>query len=243
MSTAQAQVNAQASYIVTLGGINIASVNVDLSEASGSYQLDLDARVTGMGSLVAGGSARAGSAGTVSGSTLSPQQFELMTRARDETFTVAVSFASRNVSAFQVQPPVMEGADRVPIERSHLNGVGDMLSSFLIKGGSLEPSLCERQSRIFTGVERFDLAMGFAGNDEATSPRTGYQGPVILCAIDYRPVSGHYRSSEITSYLAESDRILLWYAPLGDTGYFVPYRALVGTTSGDLSMVLTGMSY
>jgi hypothetical protein len=28
---------------------------------------------------------------------------------------------------------------------------------------------------------------------------------------------------------------------MGDTGYFVPYRVLMTTSVGDLSMVLTGM--
>ena len=39
--------------------------------------------------------------------------------------------------------------------------------------------------------------------------------------------------------MAESDRILIWYAPLAETGYFVPYRVLLTTSMGDLSMVLT----
>ena len=85
--------------------------------------------------------------------------------------------------------------------------------------------------------------MSYAGEDTATSARTGYQGPVVLCSVDYDPVSGHFTTSEITNYLADSDRIVIWYAPLGDTGYFIPYRVLLGTNMGDLSMVLTGMKY
>ena len=32
-------------------------------------------------------------------------------------------------------------------------------------------------------------------------------------------------------------------APMGDTGYFVPYRVLLSTGAGDLSLVLTSLSY
>ena len=85
--------------------------------------------------------------------------------------------------------------------------------------------------------------MSFVSDDEATSPRTGYQGPVMLCNIRYTPISGHFTTSEMTTFLAESDRILVWYAPLGETGYFIPYRMLVTTTMGDLSMVLTQMRF
>ena len=35
--------------------------------------------------------------------------------------------------------------------------------------------------------------------------------------------------------------ILIWYAPLRDTGYLVPYRVLLTTSMGDLSMVLTNL--
>src|SRR5690606_4241628 len=98
---------------------------------------------------------------------------------------------------------------------------------------------CQRKMQIFTGVERFNLAMDYAREETATSRRTGYQGPVVLCNVRYTPVSGHYTTSEITNYLAQTGRILLWYAPLQAEGYFIPYRALLSTSVGDLSIVLT----
>src|SRR5690606_14145186 len=115
----------------------------------------------------------------------------------------------------------------------------DMVAAFVLKGGRLDASLCERRMQIFTGLERFNIAMRFVQEDVATSKRTGYQGPVVLCNIGYTPVSGHFTTSEITNYLADSDRILIWYAPLEAEGYFLPYRVLLTTSMGDLSMVLT----
>lgn len=240
--TAAAPVEAGASYIVTLGGINIAMVDIDLTDNGERYALDLTASVTGMGSLVASGSASAASTGLATAPALTAQEFDLETRAQGEVFSVDISYRGGDVTAFQVAPPV-ESYDRVPLERSHLTGVNDMLAAFLVRVGGLSPEVCERNLRIFTGLERFDIAMSFARAEEATSPRTGYQGPVVLCTLDYRPISGHFASSEVTDYLAGNDRILIWYAPLGDSGYFIPYRALVGTTAGDLSMVLTALDF
>jgi hypothetical protein len=240
---AAAEVDATASYIVTLGGINIAAMDVDLNDDGSRYSLDLKANVAGFGAIVASGTASAKAAGSSAGSSLVAQDFELKTRANGETFTVDVSFAGRNVESFKVEPPIIDNYDRVPIERSHLTGVGDFLSAFVIKGGALDKSICQRRAGIFTGVERFNISMAYAGEDQATSARTGYQGPVVLCSVDYNPVSGHFTTSEITNYLADSDRIVIWYAPLGTTGYFIPYRVLLGTNMGDLSMVLTGMKY
>lgn len=243
LPVAAVEVDASASYVLTLGGINIAEMDVDLSDSGSRYSLDLSANVAGLGTLVASGTATAASTGRSSGSGLVAEEFDLETRANGEVFTVDVSFAGQSVTAFKVEPPILDNYDRVPLERRHLSNVGDFLSAFVLKGRALDKSLCQREANVFTGVERFDIAMSYAGDDEATSQRTGYQGPVVLCTVNYDPISGHFTTSEITSYLADSDRIIIWYAPLGETGYFIPYRVLLGTNMGDLSMVLTRMTY
>lgn len=237
-----AEVDASASYVLTLGGINIATMSVDLDDDGSRYSLDLKANVAGLGTLVSSGTAEAKSVGRSTDPTLHADQFDLVTKANGETFTVDVDFAGPNVSAFKVDPPITD-YDRVPIERRHLTGVSDFLSAFVLKGQALDRNLCQRQAKIFTGAERFDITMTYAGDDEATSARTGYQGPVVLCTVDYNPISGHFTTSDITNYLADSDRIIIWYAPLGETGYYIPYRVLLGTNMGDLSMVLTRMTY
>lgn len=234
-----APVDARVSYVVTVGGINVALVDIDFDDDGSSYRFDVDARVTGLGSVVASGTAAAQISGSSAGADLLSQRFQLETRANGEVFNVDVGFAGRDVGSFTVSPPVLEGYDRVPLERSHLSGVGDFLSAFVLKGDALDRSLCEQDFRIFTGVERFNISMGFLDTDEATSPRTGYQGPLVACSVDYQPVSGHFTSSEMTSYLADTSRIIAWYAPLGASGYYVPYRVNIGTSMGDLSIVLT----
>ncbi|KQN76481.1 DUF3108 domain-containing protein [Devosia sp. BK] len=230
-------VDASASYVLTLGGINVAMMRVDLDDTGSAYTLDVKANVAGLGAVVASGTANITAKGNSSGSTLRSESFALETRANGEKFNVDVGFSGQNVTSFKVDPPVGD-FDRVPVERGHLTGVGDFVSAFVLKGGALDKSVCDRRMRIFTGVERFNLDMSFVDTDDATSPRTGYQGPVVLCSIDYEPISGHYESNEITNYLADESRILIWYMPLGETGYFIPYRVLLGTSMGDLSMVL-----
>ncbi|KKB78367.1 hypothetical protein VW35_12105 [Devosia soli] len=232
-----AEVDASASYILTLGGINVAMMQVDLNDTGSTYTLDVKANVAGLGAIVASGTANVTAKGSSAGNALRSETFALETRANGETFTVDVGFSGQNVSSFKVEPPVVE-YDRVPIERSHLTGVGDFVSAFVLKAGALDKGLCDKRMKIFTGVERFNLNMSYVSEDEATSPRTGYQGPVVLCSIDYQPISGHYESNEMTAYLADQSRILVWYMPLGQTGFYIPYRVLLGTSMGDLSMVL-----
>lgn len=238
LSQAQAApVDASANYVLTLGGINVAMMQVDLKDSGSAYSLGVKANVAGLGAVVASGTANVTAKGNSTGSSLRSESFALETRANGEKFNVDVGFSGQNVTSFKVEPPVGD-YDRVPVERGHLTGVTDFVSSFVLKANGLDKGVCERRMRIFTGVERFDLNMSFVSSDEATSPRTGYQGPVVLCSIDYKPISGHYESNEITNYLADQSRILIWYMPLGETGYYIPYRVLLGTSMGDLSMVL-----
>jgi len=236
---AAAEVKATARYLISLSGTNIATVTVKLNDSGRRYALALDARVTGLATLVASGIAKIDSSGLSNGTELVSERFGLLTRASGEDFSVAVEYAQKDVTAFVVDPPLINNIDRVALERKHLRNVNDMVAAFVLKGGRLDDSLCSRKMQVFTGLERFNLAMRFTKADVATSKRTGYQGPVILCNIRYTPVSGHFTSSEITRFLADSDRILIWYAPLATPGYFIPYRVLLTTSVGDLSMVLT----
>lgn len=238
VSAAEAATEAGASYVVSLGGTNIATAKFKLIDDGATYSLSLDANVSGLAQLVASGVAKVDSSGVVTADGLRSQSFDLLTRSSGDEFNIRVQYEQGNVSSFVIDPPIVNNIDRVPVERKQLTGVNDFLAAFLLKG-KFDRSLCDYRAKVFTGVERFDLTFSYARDDKATSARTGYQGPVVLCAIKYKPISGHYTTSEITNSLAQEDRILIWYAPLKDSGYYLPYRVLLTTSMGDLSMVLT----
>jgi uncharacterized protein DUF3108 len=239
---ATADTVASANYVINLGSSIIATAKFDLTEAGGNYDLKLNANVSGIAQLVASGTAKASSIGVTTADGLRSNSFDLTTHSSGQDFSDTVQYQNGNVTAFIVDPPIVNNIDRVPIERSQLNGVNDMIAAFLLRGGKLDKSLCDQRAHIFTGIERFDLNFSYAKDDVATSTRTGYQGPVVLCHVKYKPVSGHYTTSQLTNSLAQDDRILIWYAPLRDTGYFIPYRVLLTTSMGDLSMVLTALN-
>lgn len=239
LPVAAAETRTRAIYMVTMGGTHVANATIILTENGSSYSLALDAKITGLAQLVASGTAKATSTGTSNAKGLLSQKFDLLTRAGDEDFTSAITYAGGNVASFIVAPPIVNNIDRVAIERKHLATANDMIAPFVLKGDALDKQLCARQMPIFTGVERFNLSLKYVKDDTATSKRTGYQGPLVLCSVHYTPISGHYTTSEMTSYLAQNERILIWFAPLKTPGYYIPYRALVTTEAGDLSVVLT----
>ena len=240
--SALADTTANAAYVVNLGGNILATANFKFVVTGASYDLDLNATVSGFAQLVAAGTARASSEGAVTSAGLVSDAFSLTTHSGGDEFKVQVTYSGGNVAAFVVTPPIVNNINRIPLERSQLNGVNDFFAAFILKGDKLDKSLCNYRAPVFTGIERFDLNFSYAKDDRATSPRTGYQGPVVLCKVKYKPISGHYTTSELTNSLAQDDRILVWFAPLRDTGYFIPYRVLLTTSMGDLSMVLTSLN-
>lgn len=231
----------RAQYTVTMGGTHIANVTIILTDNGNQYSLALDAKIAGMAQLVANGSAKATSSGVSGDRGLRSERFDLLTRAGGEDFTSAITYANGTVSSFKVAPPILNNIDRVAIERKDLTTANDMMAPFVLKGTALDKRLCDRQMPIFTGVERFNLSLKYVKDDTATSKRTGYQGPLVLCSVHYAPISGHYTTNEITTYLARNERILIWFAPLAKPGYYIPYRALITTEAGDLSVVLTDL--
>ena len=230
-----------ASYVVSIGGINVSSIDIRLATDSGSYQLDLSADVAGLAQVVAQGSGAVNSGGVITNSGLRSNRFYLETRTQSERFALETAYANGNATSASVSPPLAENPDRVPVTSAHRSGVNDPLAAFMLRGDGLDGSLCNRTLNIYTGIERFDMPMSFVEMQEATSTRTAYQGPVVLCALRYVPIAGHFESSEITRYLASSNRMLAWFMPLGESGFFIPYRVLKGTSFGDMSMVLVGL--
>ncbi len=234
-----APLSANAKYVISIAGTIVADVTIALADDGRRYTLDLEGNVAGLGNLVARGSVTLETGGASTGNSYAGEDFHLQTRSSEGTTDVTVSYEHRNVTAFIVDPPLPPRVDQVPLERAHLRDVNDMLSAFVLKAPALDRSICDRTLRIFTGIERFDLTLNYVTSETATSTRTGYRGPVVSCQLVYTPISGHYTTSKITNYLKDSRRMLIWYAPLGNSGTFIPYRVLIGTAMGDLSMVLT----
>ncbi|WP_417583600.1 DUF3108 domain-containing protein [Pelagibacterium sp.] len=230
-----------ASYIVSIGGINVSTIDIRLGLEGASYQLDVVADVAGLAQVVAQGSGAVNSGGAITATGLQSSRFYLETRAADERFALQTVYSGGNASVGDVSPALTESVDRVPVNASHRSGVNDPLAAFILRGQALDGTLCNRTLRIYTGIERFDMPLTYVETTTATSTRTAYQGPVVLCAMRYVPISGHFETSEITAYLRDSNRMLVWYMPLNDSGFFIPYRVLMGSSFGDISMVLVGL--
>jgi hypothetical protein len=148
---------------------------------------------------------------------------------------VRIVLSGGNVKEYSAEPPPTPMPDRVPVTEAHRRGVADPMSGGLMvvagSGDPVRPDACKRTIAIFDGRGRFDIALSYKRMDHVRSER-GYQGPVVVCAVRYQPISGHRPNRSAIKYLMAARDIEAWLAPVAGTRVLVPYRISVPTTLG-----------
>ena len=96
-------------------------------------------------------------------------------------------------------------------------------------------AIIARDLNIFDGRRRYDIALSFRRLDKAT-PEKGYNGPALVCAARFSPISGHRASSPLVKFLLDGRDIEVWLVPIAGTPLLAPVRLSVASALG--SMVL-----
>jgi hypothetical protein len=66
----------------------------------------------------------------------------------------------------------------------------------------------------------------------AVKSRAGYQGPAVVCAVYFVPVSGYIPDRPVIKYLAAQRDMEVTFVPLAGTRILVPYRMVAPTPLG-----------
>jgi len=93
------------------------------------------------------------------------------------------------------------------------------------------PEACQRTLPIFDGRRRYDLKLAFKRIDTVKADK-GYQGPVVVCTMLYRPIAGHRPERPAIKYLVEQRDMEMWLAPIAGTRVLVPFRFSIPTPFG-----------
>jgi hypothetical protein len=148
---------------------------------------------------------------------------------------VHMVFAGGNVKEFTVDPPVGPHPDRIPVTDADRRNVLDPMTSTLNvvsgTGDPVSPQACARKVSIFDGRMRYDLLSEFK-RMETVKAEKGYQGPVVVCAVYFIPISGYLRDRYAIKYLAALRDTEVWLAPIAGTRMVVPYRFSLPTPVG-----------
>jgi Protein of unknown function (DUF3108) len=233
--TATAQGRLEAEYVATLTGIPIGRGTwvIDISEDE--FTAAANGATAGLLRIFASGSGMGASRGTIAGSRMVPLTYAATVTTKDRIDDVRMAFAGNTIKDFTVEPPVGPNPDRIPVTDADRHNVVDPMMSTMnyVAGGAdpLSPQSCIRKVSVFDGRLRYDLNTEFK-RMETVKASKGYQGPVIVCAVYFTPVSGYVPNSTAIKYLASIRDAEAWMAPIAGTRVLVPFRFSLPTPVG-----------
>jgi len=231
----------EATYAISLSGLTVGAADVEGRFADNTYAVTIKGETSGISRIVSDARATFRGSGRIFAGNLLPASYDLETREDEFETHVRMKTRGRAVSDLLVIPRLREHPDRIPIGPEHTRDIVDPVAAFLVvadKAGIGDGErTCRRTIKVFDGWQRYDVRLSYKETRMVEGGSDAYAGGVVACSARYVPVAGHRMSLDTTRYMAENERLEVWYAPIGDRRLLVPYRILIGTAYGDLVVV------
>jgi hypothetical protein len=226
----------RATYRVSLIGLPIGAANLNVELTPSSYSIVADGKLTGLAKLFSNAKGASSGAGAIVNGRVSPATFATIAANANMTRTIRMALAGNAVKGVDISPPFEDKPDRVPLGPHDEQDVVDPIGAVIIPAPAaapiLSPAACNRRIPIFDGYTRFDIDLTYVG--ERSVKAKGYDGPVVVCAIRYVPISGHSRNRPATKFMAENKDLEVWLAPIENDHVLIPFRVsartMIGTT-------------
>jgi len=234
--SAAAQVRLEAEYIATVAGIPIGRGGWVIDIAEDQYTAAASGGTTGILKIFSSARGTSAARGSFSGggqpvATSYVASIDYDRRMDD----VRIALAGGNVTDYSVEPPLPPHPDRIPVTDADRRGVVDPMSSTISRvagnGDPVSPEACSRKVAVFDGRVRYDLRSEFK-RIEMVKAEKGYQGPAVVCAVYFVPVSGFVPDRPVVKYLIELRDAEVWLAPIAGTRVMVPFRFAIPTPIG-----------
>ncbi len=223
-----------ARYAVTLVGFRIGEASARGAVSAAAYRVTLDARLTGLAEWLAHMRIALASSGEIRRGAVLPNAYATTAASERDTRTVRMALAAGNVRAVDISPPLDDEAIRIPVSSAEKRNVLDPTSALIMAVPAGEalvgPAACNRTLQIYDGVVRFDLMMSYTGTRDVSA--IGYDGPVSVCAVRYKPISGHRYDSRSTKFMAQNHDIEVWLAPIERAHVVIPFHIGLRTMAG-----------
>lgn len=224
----------RAHYSVSLIGLEIGDAVATGHVEPSHYQIDLNARLTGVAAMVSNVKLAFASAGNLHRGAILPSSYATTSGNEQETRTVRMRLQSGTVKAVDISPPFEDWEGRVPVTEALKRNILDPTSALIMAVPNNQPlvgpAACNRTLRIYDGYVRYDVALSYAGTREVAAK--GYSGPVAVCTARYHPIAGHKLDSQSTRFMANNREIEAWLAPVEKAHVVVPFHVSLMTMAG-----------
>ncbi len=223
-----------ARYAVSLIGFRIGEASAKGAVSAAAYRVALDAHLTGLAAWLAHVRIALVSSGEIRRGAVLPNAYATTAASAHDTRTVRMALEAGNVRAVDISPPLDDESIRIPVSSAEKRNVLDPTSALIMAVPAGEalvgPAACNRTLPIYDGVVRFDLTMTYTGTRNVSVD--GYEGPVSVCAVRYKPIAGHRYDSRSTKFMAQNRDIEVWLAPIERAHVVIPFHIGLRTMAG-----------
>jgi hypothetical protein len=231
-----AQVHLEAEYTATLAGLPIGHGAWTIEIAEDQYTAAASGATSGLLRIFTGARGTGASRGSFSGDQTMPTSYiATIDYERGKIDDVRMALAGGTVKDLFADPPLYPHPDRIPVSDADRRGVVDPMSSTINRvggnGDPVSPAACARKVAVFDGRVRYDLRSEFKRIERVKAER-GYQGPVVVCAVYFEPISGYVPERPVIKYLVALRDAEVWLAPISGTRVLVPFRFSMPTPLG-----------
>jgi len=214
---AWAEIRLMAHYVISVAGVAVGEGTWSVEIDTRRYAARADGSFTGVWRVLAGGDVFSATRGSVGRGGLAPTHYEANFALDEALDAVRMDLRDGTVTDLDVRPALPDLPDRVPVTAAHRIGVVDPLTAGLMPVPG-------------TG-DMLSAAASFKRMD-AVAAEQGYQGPVVVCAMMYQPISGHSPTGWRVSHLTGKRGMEMWLAPIDGTRLLAPFRISVPTLLG-----------
>ncbi len=230
---AQGRVDAQ--YEVTLAGIPIGKGSWVVDIGDDQYSAAASGKTAGLISVMSNGEGNGGAQGRVVKGQLVPQAYSVTMTTNKKTEVLRIALAGGNVKEFTIEPEPSINPDRIPVTEVHKRGVTDPMTGSLLRvpgtGDPVSPEACSQGQSVFDGRMRYDLKLEYRRIENIKVDK-GYQGPVVVCAINFVPIAGYVPDRAAIKYLKAQRNMEVWFAPILGTRVLMPFKLVIPTPIG-----------
>ena len=241
-AAAQAQSRLDARYEATLAGIPVGKGAWTIEITDDQFSAAASGGTAGLLKAFAGGSGTSASQGRIVNGALVSTGYAASTTTSKKSETIRMALVNGYVKEFVIEPEPPVDADRIPVTDAQKHGVYDPMTGAILRvpgnGDVMSPDSCRTGAAIFDGRMRYDLKLDFKRIEGAKAEK-GYQGPVLVCALYFTPVSGYIPDRPVIKYLAAERKMEIAFAPLAGTRVLVPFRMTVPTPLGTVMLEAT----
>jgi hypothetical protein len=232
---AHAQGRLEANYVASISGIPVGQGSWLVEITDNAYVSAASGATSGLLKAFTSAHGNGAAQGTVIGGQPVPTSYSATIIDNRHVDEVHIALANGNVTDYTAEPPLIPLPDRIPVTDADRRGVVDPMTSALTRvGGSgdpVTPEACNRTVSVFDGRVRYDLHSQFK-RMEMVKAQKGYEGPAVVCALFFSPISGYVPDRAAIKYLIELRDAEVWLAPIAGTRVLVPFRFAMPTPLG-----------